>query len=526
MAEAEKLLTKTTAVNARLDRIAIRSRMDHRPRALAAAPLVMRLRELFTGYRWSCVTAAAASDQPLADSDSRADGPAMRHALGCQAQRLFMTGNYERLDSLMNRYMVSLDDLPDGSSSYDGLTGGLAALFGIGGLTPEIGLAHTADWRRAVANSTMSDLVEAMLFREWAWSARGTGSSNSISAQNSALYAYRTEMAAAALEELTDRASGNPFWYTLSLDVGLDQSKGKDELRAVFDQGLAKTKAYRLLCRHMLRILMPRWGGSYEDVDRFIDQIDAKISNERGFERYAEMYSTYARMEGDELDLFADTPAFWSGMRTGYLGLIRRYPTSDYVLNSFANFACRAGDTDTYGRLKGSVARRLSSTAWTFKYSIESCDQKLGVTGDRPGPFTPELLPGERAVSLGGLRLGMTSKELLAAKGTPIHREETYWVYNTIDSKHVGVLTASLSASGQGSEQVVRAIEYVGDATSAPAELPYLNEQNPAKIIEKYGPLIEEIRPRSDEQVFLFPNGIFVGARHGKVYRYGVSTAR
>jgi membrane associated rhomboid family serine protease len=50
------------------------------------------------------------------------------------------------------------------------------------------------------------------------------------------------------------------------------------------------------------------------------------------------------------------------------------------------------------------------------------------------------------------------------------------------------------------------------DNTAHVGELPYLNEQNPAKVIEKYGPLIEEIRPRSDEQVFLFPNGIFVGA--------------
>jgi membrane associated rhomboid family serine protease len=524
--DAAKLMARTTAVNARLDRISIRSRMDHRPRALAAAPLVVRVRELFTGYRWSCVNVPAAFDPPVADSDSKRDGPAMRYAVGCEAQKLFMAGDYERLDSLMNQYMGTLEDLPDGSSRYEGLVGGLTALFRFGGMAAETGFGHTADWRRRVEHSPMADLVEAMLFSEWAWSARGTGPANSVSAQNLALYAYRTEMAVAALDEVADRASNNPVWYTLSLDAGLDQSKDKEQLRAIFDQGFAKAPKYRPLYRRMLRILMPRWGGSYEEVDKYINQIYAQTAKERGFERYAELYSAYARLEGDDLDLFSDTPAFWSGMRTGYLGLIRRFPTSDSILNDFANFACRAGDKETYGRLKGSVAQRLSATAWTAKYSVESCDKKLAVTGNYATSFTPELLPGERVLSLGGLRLGMTRKELLAGKGPPIRREETYWVYNSIDSKHNGVLTAALSLSGQDSEGVVRAIEYTGDEQSAPQDLPYLNGWDSVKVVEKYGPQIEEIHPRIGEATLTFPNGVYVETRDGKVYRYGIFTVQ
>jgi hypothetical protein len=63
----------------------------------------MRVRELFTGYRWSCVNAPTAFDLPLVDSDSKTDGPAIRYAIGCEAQKLFMAGDYERLDSLMNQ---------------------------------------------------------------------------------------------------------------------------------------------------------------------------------------------------------------------------------------------------------------------------------------------------------------------------------------------------------------------------------------------------------------------------------------
>jgi len=526
MADAQNLAEKTGAVNARLERIGIRSRMDHRPRALSAHPFFMRIRELFTGYRWNCVNAPASVDTPISDSDAHSDGPAMRHALGCRAQQLFMAGDYQRLETLMTQYMGSLEDLPDGSSRYEGLVGGLADLFRFGGLTPDIAFGHTADWRRMVKASTMADLVEAMLFSEWAWSARGTGFANSISAQNLAVYGYRTQMAVAALDEVADRASNNPIWYTLSLDVGLDQSKDKAQLRAIFDQGFAKAPKYRPLYRRMLRILMPRWGGSYEDVDKFIKQIDARSAKDEEYERYAELYSAYARMEGDDLDLFTDTPAFWSGMRTGYIGLLRRYPMSDSVLNSFANFSCRAGDKDTYGRLKGSVSQRLSSTAWTVKYSVASCDKKLGVTGGYTSSFTPEALPGERIHSLGGVRLGMTRMELLATKGRPIRQEEKYWVYNSIDSKHNGVLAATFSSSAQGSEGVVQAIEYTGDTESAPNELPCLNGWSTMKVVEKYGPQIEEIHPRTGETEVTFPNGVYITSHEDKVYRYGIFTVR
>ena len=520
--DAIKLMVRTNAVSARLERLGIRGAHGPRPRALATRALVTKVRQLFTGYHGICVSAPSVFEPPISDSDDKTDGPALRHAAGCRAQQLFMAGDYERLESLMKQSMESLEDLPDGSSRYEGLTGGLTNLFRFGGVAPDVAFGHTADWRRRVRNSEMADLVEAMLLSEWAWSARGTGSANSISAQNLALYAYRSEMAAAALEEVADRASNNPLWYTLSLNVGLDQSKDREQLQAIFDQGFARVPKYRPLYRRMLRILMPRWGGSYEDVDKFINRINAQTGNENDFQRYAELYSDYARMEGDELDLFSDTPAFWSGLRIGYLGLVKRYPRSDVVFNSYANFACRAGDMASYYRLRYAVGQRFSSTAWSPKYSRESCDKKLAASSEFRGPPLPELATGERIQSLGGLRLGMTRNELLSAKGHPILREETYWVYNTIDSKHNGVLTAVFSPSSRDSEGVVRAIEYTGDGMSAPGELPFLNELSSVKVIEMYGPQIDGRLTLSGRMIFRFRNGVYVDTRDEKVFRYGI----
>jgi membrane associated rhomboid family serine protease len=521
-ADAKRFMKAAMVAQAKLERIGIRVSMDHRLRALAATPLVIKARQFLTGRRWTCVNAPAIYGPVAANSDDKSDGPAVRGALGCRAQQLFMDGDYERLESLMNQYMGNLGDLPDGSSSYEGLVGGLTDLFGFGGLDPQIAFGHTADWRRRIKGSVMSDLVEAMFFSEWAYAARGTGYANSVSSQNMALYAHRTEMAAAGLAEVADRAANNPLWYSLSLEVGLDQAKDKTELREIFDQGFAKVPDYRPLYRRMLRVLMPRWGGSYREVDDFINSVYDKTAAQRSYERYAELYSSYAWAEGDELDLFRDTSAIWSSMSMGYVGLVKRHPASDSILNSFANFACRAGDTAEYNRLRSAVGKRFSSVAWTAKYSLDACDKQLGAGGEFHALRSLRDVPGGRVLALGGVRIGMTRQELLAAKGSPIHQEEKYWSYYSIDSKHNGVLTVVFSTPRQGSDGTVLAIAYTGDEASAPAELPYLTGMSSPEVLQAYGPQITGNLTLHAEMTFTFRNGIYVNTRDEKVYRYGI----
>ena len=522
--EAKDLMLKANLAQARIERIEIRARMDHRPRALVNSPAITALRRLFIGYYWTCVDAPTVYGRIPTAADNKEDGPFARHALGCRAQQLFMSGDYGKLDSLMSDYSRALADLPDGSSRYEGLIGGLSDLFYEGGLDALQLLGRTADWRRSVNNSTRPDVLEAMIFTASAWSVRGTGYAKSVSAQQWALFGYRTEMAAAALADTVDSARSDPVWYQLSLNIGLDQGLDADHLRTVFDEGNGRFPLYRPLERRMMRILMPRWGGSYDQEEQLINAIYKKTARGRGFERYAELYSEYSDLEGDEVDLFSDSEALWSGMRSGYIGLLKRYSTSDFVLNRFANMACRAGDADQYRALRGSVVRRNSSAAWSAKYSQEACDKKFADSALAVSTVAaPRSEPGLiRIQSLGGLQLGMTAKQLLDAKGAPILQQQRTWTYNTVDSSHNGVLTAVFSATPEGSDEKVVAIEFVGDEVSAPPDLPYLNGLTEDALKERFGYLIGMGSPSKDIMTLRFRNGIYADTRNGKVFRYGI----
>jgi hypothetical protein len=208
-------------------------------------------------------------------------------------------------------------------------------------------------------------------------------------------------------------------------------------------------------------------------------------------------------------------------MRTGFYGLVKRYPTSDVILNSFANFACRAADKAEYNRLRDSVKRRFSATAWSTKYSMDACDKQLGAGSEFHALGVLSDAVG-RIESLSGVRIGMTRGDLLAAKGRPVQQEENYWVYNTIDSKHNGVVTAVFSLSGEGSEGTIVAVAYSGDQASAPPELPYLNDTSVIDVLQNYGPQITGHLSLHADVTYTFRNGIYINSREEKVYRYGI----
>ena len=521
-AAAVAYVQKVNKAQARLDRVKLRAQMDHRPRALSNGAVATKIRRLFTVLEWKCVGASTYPHAVPKATDNPLDGPSARYAAGCRAQQLFMGEDYAALDVLMTQYVKAIPDLPDGTSRYEGVVAGLNTLFQYGGIDPMKLLGRTSDWRRAVQDPAKPDLLEALIFEDWAWSVRGNGSADSVSAQKWVQFAYRVEMAAASLEDTAGSAATDPTWYQYSIRVGLDQDMEIALLREIFEKGSTQFPGYRPIEWQMLQALMPRWHGSYDQVDQFINDVYANTAKERGYERYAELYSEYAAMEGDDVQLFSDTPAFWSGMSQGFIGLLKRYPRSDVVLNLFATMACRAGDADQYRNLRDKLTSRYSSVAWSSKISLKSCDAKFSGAPAAARPETAaQFNPRMPILSLGGVRLGMTARELLEAKGEPIHKTTDYWTYNSIDASHNGVLTAGFGKS-DGSDPQVAGIEFIGDAESSPKELPYLDGLSESDLRDRFSYLVGMASPSDDITRLKYKNGVYADLQNDRVVRYGI----
>ena len=378
LADLQRYEIDSNLAAARSERLTLLSSLNHRRRALASSPWLLAAGNWLTGRHWKCVESPYRS-QRLDSADSATDGPAARHAAGCRAQSLFMSGDYVTLDHWMEQSADSLEDLPDGGSTLDGIMGGFFHLLEYGTLEVVPALGRTADWRRRVPGSVYPELIQSVIFDSWAWGARGNGYAKSVSPQAWAAFGQRAEMAAMSLEQVVERANTNPIWYEMALDVGLDRSRPRDELRSTFKRGVTESPGYWPLYSRMLRILMPRWGGSAEEIGSFIKETSLRPNGEVNVARYARLYWSYASLEDDDLELFGQPLADWPTMKQGLAELQRQYPKSDLILNAYAKFGCMAGDEASYREVRPQLRDRLSRAAWSEKVSLQLCDGKFPV---------------------------------------------------------------------------------------------------------------------------------------------------
>jgi rhomboid protease GluP len=375
--DAVRLMAETERLQALIERLHMRAHMDHRPRALAHSLFVNRVRRFLNPRAWECVKSPPRAGRTIAATDSPLDAPAMRHDIGCRAQRYFHEGDYQALEDMMRASLSELNDLPDGESSLAAQFGALSTMLYYGNSSLEDMLGKTADWRRAVADPLMAELVEAMIFQQWAWTARGGGTSGEVTGQGWYHFTRRSEMAAAALRSIESSAASMPVWHDLSMDVALDLSDDTSKIRVIFDRGIERFPGYLPLHSSMLRALMPRWQGSYEEVDLFIQEITRRGDNDQDLALYARLYWNYFVLEQDDCNIFVDAKATWTNLDLGFAELIERHPGSDYLLNAYAVMACQIRDREKYAELREQVGRRLSRSAWSDKYSLDSCDTQM-----------------------------------------------------------------------------------------------------------------------------------------------------
>lgn len=375
---AINLMRKTDSAAAAIERLEMRSNMEHRGHALKNMAPFVTVRDIFWYGHRACVEGISGGMNRVSPTDAADDAPAMAHALGCRAQRLFLIRDFSGLESLIASHATKLDDLPDGGSSVEAIMGGLDNLFSYGGLSIDQMMERTAAWRRDYPRSLNPEFAEISALVAWAYSARGFGYANTISNVNLQLFVHRISMADSALRAISVRGAASPLWYEYALQIGLLQSGDKKALRAVFDRGISRFPGHMALYGSMLHILMPRWLGSFEEVGRFIaGQAWLTESGDRGPQLYAQLFARYAAMEGDNVNIFQDAGAKWDLIVWGLGGLIARYPKTDVYRNIVAKFSCEAQDWPEYRLFRKKYPAHYSASVWSETISIKSCDAKL-----------------------------------------------------------------------------------------------------------------------------------------------------
>jgi hypothetical protein len=237
--------------------------------------------------------------------------------------------------------------------------------------------ALTSKWALEHPQSVLAQLLHARALIAHAWSARGSGYSNTVSPEASAGFVKYLGLAEAQLRRSEALAEKDSSWNLMMMDVGLGLGWDKGRLLSLFEAGVAKNPDHDELYLDMQTALLPKWGGSLEMLDRFIAYAVKATREQRGLEMYARLYAGLSYEELHQ-ELFTSGRASWTSMKAGFEDLLKRHPHVDHR-NMYAYFACMADDRQVLQEQLELIGDEFVSDFWGSyaERTFENCKNKV-----------------------------------------------------------------------------------------------------------------------------------------------------
>jgi hypothetical protein len=230
-------------------------------------------------------------------------------------------------------------------------------------------------WKEAIPNSYFVVFADARYLYGDAWNSRGSGYAGSVSPESWDLYALRLQEAEKKLMSAPQSLKDTPLWDNLLLAIALDSRKVESVPQVVFENAVKRWPRYFDFYEVMLTRLTPKWGGSWDDVEMFIDKWSRQRESTEGTSMYARLYIGMLS-QGATPD---ETAMKWAKMRTSFDDLVARYPEPRFK-NLYASFACFARDKSSFGKAMSLLpSRELMPDEWLPGSSYEACIRWAGV---------------------------------------------------------------------------------------------------------------------------------------------------
>lgn len=223
-------------------------------------------------------------------------------------------------------------------------------------------------WSTARPGSITARVAAGYLLVNSAENARGTGYAKDVSDENMKLYEERLAKARVVLEEAEKLPAKCPTLYNVMLRVAHGQGWGRQEYEDLFKKAVALEPLYTDFYESKAYYLLPQWYGSAGEWEKFAEESAEATKDSEGMGLYRRILVDISPVYGENgVNLFKETKASWPKMRQGFIDVDKKYPDSLILLNSFAWYACIAGDKETAKAVFSRIGDRYAPVLWKNK---------------------------------------------------------------------------------------------------------------------------------------------------------------
>jgi hypothetical protein len=231
----------------------------------------------------------------------------------------------------------------------------------------------TRDWVAANASAPLAYLLHGQALLMHALYFRGSGDANAAVPQAMDLFRKHAMEAAELMAANVGVAGEDTGWNVLMLRIGRWLGWPRDVMIRVFDDGIVKNGGDFRLYYGLERYFLPKWQGSTEALDEYINAVARRDPQGQGAELYARLYSVAAQDQFGHA-LYSTSRVDWARMKQGLQDWTGRFPTV-WNKNIFAYHACIAGDKPTVARLLKELGSQVDVDLWepNGRVTYESC---------------------------------------------------------------------------------------------------------------------------------------------------------
>lgn len=215
-------------------------------------------------------------------------------------------------------------------------------------------------WIAAKPESISARVAYADFLTEYAWHARGTGFSDTVTKEGWRLFGERLKTARNVLEEARALKQKDPCWWLTALTVALGQGWDHAQYRVLLDEAHAFEPTFWGYDTSRAYSLLPRWHGEPGDWEAYAEE-SATRANGLGAEVYARIAM---RLRGFYDNIFRETKASWPRTKEGIEQLMKKYPESLDLLSNAAILATLAEDRPLAKELFDRLGDRYLPSAW------------------------------------------------------------------------------------------------------------------------------------------------------------------
>jgi hypothetical protein len=285
---------------------------------------------------------------------------------------LYFNESFPLLEHYLSELAASKKRFADGTYAEEAIFRAFSQIMS-GPTAQQSGAQLDAEWRKAVPGSQFVALAEYERLYTMAWDARGRGYADTVSPESWELFAIRLKDAEQALVNAPGPLKDTPEWHMAMLAISLEPGHERDRAQHVFERAVERWPTYAMFYQLMLDRMVPKWGGSWEQVETFIESATGLQPASEGKSLYARLY-VYLIPERSDVDSKFD----WSVMKSSFDDLLARFPAAKYK-NLYASYACRARDKAAFNRAMGEMPNdQLIKVWWLNGASYEACMRWAG----------------------------------------------------------------------------------------------------------------------------------------------------